>query len=67
MFFCPENCRIIYAGMSQDNGAVAFGDLSIHLCFICVLHLANENGLAISGVPTLDCMLVSNVPAVVTA
>ena len=38
-------------------------DLSVHLCFICVLHLANENGLVIKGVDNLEKMLISNVPA----
>ncbi len=31
-------------------------DLSVHLAFICVLHLANEHGLAVTGVSTLDQM-----------
>ena len=31
-------------------------DLSVHLAFICVLHLANEYGLTVTGVPTLDQM-----------
>jgi condensin complex subunit 2 len=33
------------------------------LCFICVLHLANEHGLVIQSVPELDRLLISNVPA----
>lgn len=35
---------------------------AVHLCFICVLHLANEHGLVIKSVPTLDQLLISNVP-----
>jgi condensin complex subunit 2 len=35
----------------------------VHLCFICVLHLANEHGLVIQPVPDLDRLLISNVPA----
>jgi hypothetical protein len=35
---------------------------AVHLCFICVLHLANEHGLAIQSVPELDRLLISNVP-----
>lgn len=27
---------------------------SVHLAFMCVLHLANENGLCVSGHPNLD-------------
>ena len=34
-------------------------DLSVHLAFICVLHLANEHGLAVTGAATLDAMTVS--------
>jgi condensin complex subunit 2 len=29
--------------------AGAARDLSVHMCFICLLHLANEKGLAIRG------------------
>ena len=36
---------------------------SVHLCFICALHLANEHGLRITGVPTLDRLEISGVPA----
>ena len=36
-------------------------DLSVHVCFICLLHLANENSLRISGYPTLDRLTASNV------
>ena len=36
---------------------------AVHLCFICVLHLANEHGLVIQSVPELDRLLISNVPA----
>ena len=35
---------------------------AVHLCFICVLHLANEHGLVINGVPELDQLHISNVP-----
>lgn len=34
-------------------------DLSVHLAFICVLHLANEHGLAVTGVSALDQMNIS--------
>ena len=36
-------------------------DLSVHVCFICLLHLANENSLRISGVPSLDRLTANNV------
>ncbi|KAL4421403.1 hypothetical protein ABPG75_010694 [Micractinium tetrahymenae] len=47
----------------ECNAAGRLEDLSVHLCFICVLHLANEHGLAIQSVPSLDQLLISNVPA----
>ena len=52
----------ILASVPAMNGAGRLEDLSIHLCFICVLHLANEHGLAVKGVPELNRMLISNVP-----
>ena len=36
-----------------------FQDLSVHLCFICLLHLANEHGLALSNHGRLDELSVS--------
>ena len=35
-------------------------DLSVHLCFICLLHLANEHGLAVNGSKSLDQLVVSH-------
>lgn len=29
-------------------------DISVHLCFICLLHLANETGLALGNQGQLD-------------
>ncbi|XWS51831.1 hypothetical protein CRYUN_Cryun11dG0016200 [Craigia yunnanensis] len=39
----PFNCQ-----------AAAPEDISPHLCFICLLHLANEHGLSIQDRPSLD-------------
>ncbi|KAK7272273.1 hypothetical protein RJT34_28768 [Clitoria ternatea] len=39
---------------SECNTAATFSDISPHLCFICLLHLANEKGLAIQSCPNLD-------------
>jgi condensin complex subunit 2 len=51
-------------GLLPENGpAGRLSDLSVHLCFICLLHLANEHGLRISSVPSLDRLCVSNLPA----
>ncbi|XP_050208349.1 condensin complex subunit 2 isoform X2 [Mercurialis annua] len=38
----------------ECNASANIKDISPHLCFICVLHLANEHGLSIHGCPTLD-------------
>ncbi|XP_047940174.1 condensin complex subunit 2-like [Salvia hispanica] len=40
----PDSCR----------AAASVNDISTHLCFICLLHLANEHELQILGSPTLD-------------
>ncbi|XP_068666987.1 condensin complex subunit 2-like isoform X2 [Aristolochia californica] len=38
--------------------AAAPGDISVHLCFICLLHLANEHSLSIRDSTTLDELLI---------
>ena len=58
----PIEFQDILATVPAMNGAGRIEDLSIHLCFICVLHLANEHGLVVAGVTGLDHLLVSNVP-----
>ncbi|KAK4484351.1 hypothetical protein RD792_006928 [Penstemon davidsonii] len=40
----PDECR----------AAGSLNDISPHLCFICLLHLANEHGLSIRDYPSLD-------------
>ena len=40
--------------VTPECGAGAVEDVSVHMCFICLLHLANEHSLAIKGVPSLD-------------
>ncbi|XP_031263384.1 condensin complex subunit 2 isoform X3 [Pistacia vera] len=40
----PTDCR----------AAATVKDISPHLCFICLLHLANEHGLSIHGCTSLD-------------
>lgn len=37
---------------------LAIQDLSIHLCFICLLHLANENNLSLSTQGQLDTLVI---------
>ncbi|XP_004506251.1 condensin complex subunit 2 [Cicer arietinum] len=38
----------------ECNAAANISDISPHLCFICLLHLANEKGLSIHSFPDLD-------------
>ncbi|KAK7257564.1 hypothetical protein RIF29_31617 [Crotalaria pallida] len=38
----------------ECNAAATISDISPHLCFICLLHLANEKGLSIQGCSNLD-------------
>ncbi|KAK3261735.1 hypothetical protein CYMTET_29363 [Cymbomonas tetramitiformis] len=52
----------VLSSVPAKNNAGDLNDLSVHLCFICMLHLANENGLAITGAPSLEDMQVFNVP-----
>ncbi|GFP79579.1 condensin complex subunit 2 [Phtheirospermum japonicum] len=40
----PDGCK----------ASASLNDISPHLCFICLLHLANEHGLRIIGCPSLD-------------
>lgn len=60
----PLEFAEILATVPEANAAGRLEDLSVHLCFICVLHLANEHGLVIRGVSELDALRVSNIPAV---
>lgn len=42
-------------------GAADPGDISVHLCFICLLHLANEHNLCILDCASLDELYIQNV------
>ncbi|KAA8527002.1 hypothetical protein F0562_008769 [Nyssa sinensis] len=44
----------VLATFPDDCRAAAPENISPHLCFICLLHLANEHCLSIRGCPTLD-------------
>ncbi|WJX43909.1 hypothetical protein P8452_30953 [Trifolium repens] len=47
--------RNLLANFPGDcNAAANISDISPHLCFICLLHLANEKGLSIQSFPNLD-------------
>ena len=51
----PVSFKKILAGFPSDcKAASTINDVSPHLCFICLLHLANEHGLCIHGKPEMD-------------
>lgn len=49
----PDSCR----------AAASLNDISPHLCFICLLHLANEHGLQILGCPGMDDLSIHLKPS----
>ncbi|XP_043690880.1 condensin complex subunit 2-like [Telopea speciosissima] len=46
--------RQVLGSFPAECQAAACKDISPHLCFICLLHLANEQGLTIHDCPSLD-------------
>ncbi|XP_044503217.1 condensin complex subunit 2-like isoform X2 [Mangifera indica] len=51
----PQSFRNLLAKFPTDcRAAATVKDISPHLCFICLLHLANEHGLSIHGCTSLD-------------
>ncbi|KAL5990138.1 hypothetical protein ACLOJK_011035 [Asimina triloba] len=46
--------KYVLSSFPSDCAAAASKDISPHLCFICLLHLANEHGLSIHDNPSLD-------------
>lgn len=52
----------VIAGVGECR-AGRLEDLSVHLCFICLLHLANEHGLAIHDAPGLDSLSIQGLPS----
>jgi hypothetical protein len=44
-----------------ESSAGALEDVSVHMCFICLLHLANEKGLVVKAHEDLKTLTVSNV------
>ena len=49
----------IITSLQPQIGAPVTKELSVHLCFICLLHLANENSLALTNNGALDRLDVS--------
>uniref|UniRef100_A0A7N0TU02 Condensin complex subunit 2 n=1 Tax=Kalanchoe fedtschenkoi TaxID=63787 RepID=A0A7N0TU02_KALFE len=55
----PISFRGLLANFPADcQAAAAPDDISPHLCFICLLHLANEHSLNIQGCPTMDDLTI---------
>ncbi|XP_062169830.1 condensin complex subunit 2-like isoform X2 [Alnus glutinosa] len=54
--------RHLLSTFPVDCQAAAPEDISPHLCFICLLHLANEHGLSIQDCPALDDLSI-NLPS----
>ncbi|GAV81956.1 Cnd2 domain-containing protein [Cephalotus follicularis] len=48
----------VLATFPADCRAAVPKDISPHLCFICLLHLANEHGLSIQSCPSLDDLCI---------
>jgi len=49
--------------MPDHSAAGSMEDVSVHMCFICLLHLANEKGLVIKAKEDLCTLTVSEVPS----
>ena len=45
----------------EDSAAGALEDVSVHMCFICLLHLANEKGLVVKAHDDLKTLTISTV------
>ncbi|KAL5573400.1 hypothetical protein UlMin_022997 [Ulmus minor] len=57
----PVSFRQILARFPDDcRAAATINDISPHLCFICLLHLANEHGLSIHGNTNLDDLTIQH-------
>ncbi|XP_073296850.1 condensin complex subunit 2-like [Primulina huaijiensis] len=52
----PDGCR----------AATSINDISPHLCFICLLHLANEHGMHINSCLSLDDLSIRIIPRIDT-
>jgi len=52
----------IISQFPEQNPAGRLEDISVHMAFICALHLANEHGLVIKSVPEMNDLVISNVP-----
>eukprot|EP00775_Hariotina_reticulata_P010048 gene10048-10204_t len=53
----------VISTMPDDSAAGSVEDVSVHMCFICLLHLANEKGLVIRAKEDLCTLTITEVPA----
>jgi len=53
----------VIASIAGDCRAGRLTDLSVHMCFICLLHLANEQGLQVVGAPDLSTLDIARAGA----
>ncbi|WIA14003.1 hypothetical protein OEZ85_002564 [Tetradesmus obliquus] len=51
----------VIVSVPQRSAAGSLEDVSVHMCFICLLHLANEKGLVIKAQEDLATLNISNV------
>ena len=50
--------RVVCEVVGGDSQAGRPADISVHLCFICLLHLANEHGLRLETDGRLDRLMI---------
>ena len=46
----------VIQSLPENHGAGASEDISVHLCFICLLHLCNEKGLQLTNAGQLNSL-----------
>eukprot|EP00878_Enallax_costatus_P041186 GHUV01047750.1.p1 GENE.GHUV01047750.1~~GHUV01047750.1.p1 ORF type:complete len:115 (-),score=35.73 GHUV01047750.1:357-701(-) len=51
----------VIVAVPEQSDAGDLSDVSVHMCFICLLHLANEKGLVIKAQEDLKTLTISNV------
>jgi condensin complex subunit 2 len=51
----------VIVSVPEQSAAGSLEDVSVHMCFICLLHLANEKGLVIKAKEDLKTLTISNV------
>lgn len=50
----------VIVSVPEQSAAGSLEDVSVHMCFICLLHLANERGLVITANEDLKTLSISN-------